>query len=204
MPYPINDGAFAQLALMGRVNGQRVMNVFHYRFNGSSITDGEARLGVLIDAWDAPLGIAANFLEMLADSYLLETIRAQWILPIRYRYTDNGAFNQNGTIVADLLPQNTQATIEWRPDVGGSRVNGGTRVGGLPVTANLGGLWTGASRTASDIFAASFILPVTLAEGELVPVVFNRLAPATSRVITDWVIKDSLRVLRRRTVGLGE
>jgi len=84
---PVQGGAILEVANLGRQNGQRVMNVWHYRFDGATTptADGDALVAALklTIQPNAANGLLAELRGMSNEAITWEGIRYQWIHEIR-------------------------------------------------------------------------------------------------------------------------
>lgn len=201
--YSVVAGSIMETVLYGLSSGQVTMNVFHHTVE-SSVSDGIASLEASINTWRGAADRVDKYLAMCSEDFTIQSVSAQWIFPTRYRRVVQSTGGDPGLIASPALPPNVQATIEWTGFAAGRGVSGATRVAGIPVNANINGTWVGASRTAALSFGLLMSSPYTTIAGDrFLPITYHRANPALSQRIYFWEEKDSLRVLRRRTVGLG-
>jgi hypothetical protein len=205
MPLPLS--AIIEAAYVGECNGQTVMNIFHYRVETqSSIADVGAEVLVFRQAFGSLGGgsMLAAYLLCMPTNYTLTRVTAQPIYPTRYRRNTQGN-EVAGTGSAAALTSNLQASITLTTDLAGRNQNGGKRLL-LPGDGFLDGNLVDAQFDALGTLGAAMILPVTAGSGGGIynACLFHR-PPSVGQYtdITGFIVQRSVRVMRRRTVGLG-
>lgn len=203
----LND-ALIQVSLRGTCFGQRIIFTHWYRANGAGPgASYTADLNLILDRL-VPGGIDTfipAYLACLPQQYTLTHIRAQAIRPVRSVIVERTIVGGDGTNVNAATTANDAATITFRTDLGGRNQVSVKHIGPTPDAAALNGLVTNAyaalltslAQDLDDSFA-----PVGWVGG-LVPIVPHVLNNGYND-ITSWVVGDTARVMRRRTVRVGE
>jgi len=208
---PVQGGAIIEVSNIGVLNGQRVMNVWHYRFDGAPtpIVDGDelqSELRAVIQG-GAAAGLLPALRAMCVEPMDWQRIRYQWIAPIRYSPVDVTVGNGPGADVAVPLPQNVCGVVTLQSIFAGPGSTGRKHFGGLSVDAIEAGLVTAAFKAAAILVMETMSSPVPTPavqiNSSLVPVVYDRVDYTISVPWTGYTIQDTSRVLRRRTVGVG-
>lgn len=197
-----------EAGLVARCCGQRVLNVFHYRVKEvSALTQYADEMDAFISKFaEVQIGsMMAKIIEISPGNWELLRVTAQAIHPTRLR-----RITQASTEVGsgeNSMVSNLQASITTGAIFAGRQYIGGKRFLIGPDLANLGVINSGAKVTLGQL-ADTLLEDVQSASGGGVygPVIFHR-NPATTPRWNDLYVafpQDTVRVLRRRTVGLGE
>lgn len=211
MARPVQGGAILEVANLGEENGQRIMNVWHYKFDGATTptADGDALVNVLSGILQG--GGADGLLDLLKaqtnEIVTWQSVRYQWITPIRYSPTVVTADNGPGEVADPPLPQNVSGVATLHSMFAGPGGSGRKHFGGLSTTDEGGGeMMNQFLVNTSPILELMMEVVDTGAVqvgSSLVPVIFNRVTPANSIQWTGYTIQDTSRVMRRRTVRVG-
>lgn len=207
MPYSIQPGDIIEVRLNMRMNGQRLMNVCHYRNGEDEVADAQTALqNTLDELFDAPGGSVSDaYLDNATDDLTLDYADAQVIYPLRRAY-ERYLIGTNCSAVSTPLPQNIQGSITKRSTFAGAGSEGRIEVPGLTVDHVTAGMMTTAGLAFLNDVATAWIVPLTL--GTFVaaarPIIYHRANPNTSVTWETITLQPQSRVARRRTVGLGE
>lgn len=205
MAIPI--GTIIEITQQGDLCGQTCMSVYHYVVNIASSTPSgvDELMNLMLQHWNAgPATISEAYLSVTPENYTLRRTYAQAVFPVRARKVVLGQAHQGTTIPATT--GNVQASVTLTSDLAGRRHIGGKRV---PIAPGLGldGIIPPLFKVVVDTYAAECAqpLPVAIGGGEYLPVIYHRppAPPPHFDLITSSFAQDSVRVLRRRTVGLG-
>jgi hypothetical protein len=187
MAYPIPTGAIVAASWIGNCLGQRTLTTMHFRMtNPTDLPDGQAALNVLAAAIQGTGGLQAKLMAPMASNVEVLALRLQWIHPVRYIFEQYVTVERRG-VVAD-------------------RHNRGTlHLWGVPQDGFTGGLVSSTYTTAAGPFVgAQHVDIATVAQGRYIPIIFNRNAPDNSPEIESALQQGTIRIMRRRTVGVGE
>lgn len=212
MARPVSDGAVLEVRVFGICNGQRLMNVWHYWLIDPTPTtiDGDAAVNALLAVLNPGGG---GDLLRLYRAYSNENVtwlrlHLQWVAPIRYSYisVNNGA--GAGEVVEGPLPVNVCGVAQLRsidPGPGGS---GRKHFGGLSVTDVSGSLMTNDFITGVEPIIERMGQIIDLAalsaDATLNPAIWNKEDHTKTNIWTSYQLMSTSRVMRRRTVGVGE
>lgn len=205
MAIPI-DGVI-EGAYVGECLGQTIMSVFHWKVGVvSSIPNTLAELDAFASRWQT-LGansFLTNYLALMPLNYTLTRVTAQQIWTTRSRRVQKvNLITGNG--VSTATTANVQSSITFTTDFAGRTDIGGKRLL-LPNQAYEDGKVNLAHHNSMIDFAVNCVTPLVVADGggTYLPVIYHRVGlPTKSSLITGYVIQDTVRVMRRRTVGLG-
>lgn len=207
MPYAVANASVVALVLRGRMEGQDVMNVLHYRLSaGGTINDGRTYLQNFINVVNSPAGLVSRWKNCLSAQVAGMLVTAQWIAPIRYGALTSTTVPGQGSQLGPAMPVNTAGAITRRTERAGRGEVGTIHMPGLIKDWVVNGLLTGAASTAYDDFAAISLQTVSVLAPTAVdffPILYRRQAPFAPEALSNYAIQPTARVMRRRTVGLG-
>jgi hypothetical protein len=208
------SGDIIEATYVQRLNDQVLMNVLHFRYNG----EGEGPdLWETLDEMNDELGTGLDSDALLlrtcqAENVIFERIRLQRILPTRSAARQY-VYNLNGLRTGICDAQNLAATITKYTDKASHFTEdnhegqvGSFHVGGLVRTDYAAGRIQAEflEGPLADL-ALNLWRPLDSAGGNMIPVLLhrNQLPTPTSDQITGAAPQSTLRVMRRRTVGVG-
>lgn len=202
----LNVGDVVALSYQGLILGQRTINTLHYVVQISSTnTSVLPALTSLASAFST--GAVSPTLPLLAampQNWTLTHIRAQRVSPTRSAFVDY-ADGRPGQLVTDAESTNVNATITKRTISGTRPGIGSFHAPAIPVDGFAFGLLTAAYKILTETYAIRFINvfidPVD--NTQLQPIVFHKAVPSASFPIVSITVQNTLRVMRRRTVGVG-
>lgn len=200
-------GTIWECSYRGTLLGQRILTRFHYRtVTPSNAATAALESGEIALAFgNQAIGfIGRSYSECMPENYMMTQVVVQAIRNIRYaRRVVNVA---NAGLRTAAFTANTSARITWGTAFAGRPFIGGTS---LPI--------------GPDDYAAGFILPGLKAAMEtLIAQRLLNITPAGSpgvyepvlihpppggiptTALTTGYVQDTVRTMRRRTVGLGE
>lgn len=210
MPITPALNSVLEVTLHMRMAGQRLMNVGHYKDTSGTIgnfVDGYAVMDDFIALFDDPVNGITNKLSVFTTTALtIDTIRAQWIYPVRYAYKDYGVSVGVGTQPGDPAPQNVCVCATFQSDGVGRHSHGNIFIPGILNSKVETGFVDGGLQVDVQQYADLWMGPyTTLVEpAEFRRIIFTRALPAINEFVTHTVARDTTRVMRRRTVGHGK
>lgn len=201
---PLATGSVILATFEGTSNGQQIINTHHFEFvQPGGAPDYRVELNDLLDKLTVAGGWADDILAAANVSYKLEAIHAQPITPQRMTRVTRivgTAGSRGGT----ALPQNVAAVIERKSDNATRWGRGNWHFCGLQVGDATNGIVQAAMlallATVGDNFATTYVLTNG---GEMRPILWSPKVPGRKTPITAFSVKNTVRVMRRRTVGLG-
>jgi len=102
------------------------------------------------------------------------------------------------------MPSNTAQVVTRRGDLADRRNVSTLHLPGVPVAQVVDSFLTITQQDILQSFGVSMLQEfVTPGGAELRPVAFRRVDPVASRPLTETFPQETVRILRRRTVGLG-
>lgn len=199
-------GSIFQVAIESLVNNQRLLNVLHYRVEEETTeADIQAETENLAGQVLAFNGIVDKMLDCMSNTANVTQVTAQCIRNTRFvRAVVED--NQEGNIVSPCAAQNLAAVITKRTTFSGRWAVGSFHLGGLPVTAYQAGVLDNAFKALVQALADELLDPIVIPAvgGTYIPVLLHPVGQhGGSTVINAVEVQDQVRVMRRRTVGLG-
>jgi len=211
MPRNVGSNSVLEVTFVSSYQAQRILNVFHYRWLTISPTSGDG--DDIVDAavaylHNGTLGAVPAFQDCIVEDMILERVRYQWIYPFRWSFTSSDTNCGPGTRVGIGMPTNVGATIQKVTEYPGPAGRGSTHMTGAISENYEGGLWTAGYKN----FLGSFISQMdniidtadVLAGSTLQPILFHKAEPALSVPWSDGFVHPEPRVMRRRTLRVGE
>lgn len=202
-------GSIFEVTLRTTVCNQKCLNVLHYVVETeSSETSIVAETIQLATAIETAGGLGDKFRGALSALAIHDETVAQCIkdtLGTRFarQVLDVG---DPGELAGDVLTANVAAVITKRTSFSGRWAVGSFHMGGVPGSYFSGGLITDAPyKAALNALASEILQSVTTASGgEYQPVIYHPDGlHGGHTMILETELQDQVRVMRRRTVGLG-
>lgn len=205
MALPLN--AVIEAAYVGRCNLQTIMSVFHYRVANISTIQGTNEELEEFRQRFGTLGVGSqlvNYLNVMPSNYTLTLVTAQAIIPFRSR--KNVQSNSiGGTNANAASTSNLQASITLTTALGGRDQVGGKRLL-LPDGTYEDGLVNDQQQQLMYALGGNFVAPITAIQGGGVynPCIWHRAFPLNPPSdVVGFITQRTVRVIRRRTVGVG-
>jgi len=203
-------GGVIKLAINGRINGQQTVTTFYYRVSGGStlgtvVEDLDAAIDMFVTAAAAPYGA---FLAAVPVDWTNEFVSGQEVLPA-LSVARKLPLVDVGTRGASTTP-NLSAVVTKGTDLGGRSQIGSWHLPGVANGDQVGGIVDNALLGAMSAFGSRSLNVLTdVASGMILePVLFHRNAEnplaSTFTKLTRTIPQDTIRVMRRRTVGVGK
>ena len=219
MAYAINGNAVCQATFRSRVFGQLCINTFHWRLDlgGGTLTNGSQFLDDFFDELNTPGGFNAKLAAAYGQAVLNVEVDLQWIDPDRFR--KNTYVVIGGGLGAWLATTaNTSATLELRGDIADKRGRGIKHIPGIGGTAIASGLVAAPTVVALNDLGLAASFDVLVGARIMSPIIFGRARaaytkpdgtpvpalPKAYRPVTSFIVPQTARVMRRRTVGVGQ
>jgi len=206
--FSIEVGDVVEVTLIGGLQCQTVLNVFHYVYDGlASLTDGPTNMAAMLtDFWGSIVDLAGTGLKTLVTSEMgFHSARGQVVHPSRKPYIEITPGVVTGSDVPPTIPSNTNITIDLRTLAVGRGLTGNHRFTGLPLAAVDGNLFDPAVVVSWQAFAPHLL--ETLQDAALTdvfkPIVWSPRRPLDRRPVFDFTVQPQVRVSRSRTYGKG-
>lgn len=184
------------------LNAQTLLSIFHYRLvTNTNQADGEAVLNAFNSAFNDVAGVVDKIAGVTSQDLIIDQVVLQAIYPTRFRRYVYEPVQTAGQIAEDSLPQNVSVAITKRADEASRHGIGTLHMPAVPPSYVEGGYLTALAVNEYTTVADEMLVEYGTPEFE--PVLFNRANPAASLRITAADVRNTSRVQRRRTVGLG-
>lgn len=211
MPLPdVQLGDVVSVDFLYTFNGQRLINTFAYEVDEpptdpTSWDDGYDGIVTMVSEVG---GLKAALKAVMSNEVQFDAIRVQVVAPFRLVYHKQDLF-EFGDVDNPPLPQNVASSLERYGAGAGRRNVGRIQIPGLTINDVEDGKTNVVYRLLVDEVGQEMTLPRTGTVGlgsHIRPVLINRdedgVIIGTTPVI-GYRIQDTVRVMRRRTVGLG-
>lgn len=205
MGLPAN--AVVAVTYKGTLCGQTTLNTVHYRVsNPSTIPVVADEMDELANRFTAvgALDILTAYRGCLPDNMTVNYVRLQPVYPVRYRAVQKN-IGLPGLADSSFV-SNLQASITWVTELAGRNQTGGIRIPQGPNNVD-NGKWLGAWQNVLMLLGESLSSLVNAGQGggSYLPVIYHRSVNAFPKYqdVTSFIVQDTVRVIRRRTVGLG-
>lgn len=199
---PVN--ALIEITFKGSQFGQTVMNLFHYKFVGTSgLPDGAAALARLLEEIETGVLYPA-YVSCLSDQVTGIQLFAQMLYPTRYARVSRSPVSGTGEVTGDCMPSNVSCTFIRRGDIAGGHGHGTIHLPGVPVDWVTNGEMNADAVTPGNDFVAAVKAELTPQIGETyIPMIYNRSSPAASVPVTGAERVIDTRTMRRRSFRTG-
>lgn len=207
MAYNIPAGGIIEIRLNMLMYGQQLLNVAHYRNGENAIPDAESvLLATLEEMFEQDAGsVITTYENSLSNEVTFNYADAQVIYPTRYSYV-RYTITSNGGVAEKPVNVNVQGSFTKRGPLAGRGYTGRMEIPGLIAAREVNGLWDGTARAQLADIATAWLQPLTLgtfvAAGK--PIIYRRANPAASNPWEKATVQQTVRVARRRTVGVGQ
>jgi len=204
----ISVGDIVAVSFMGTINAQRTVSTLHFRAADASGTATATLMQNLITLVRAGGGggntLETTFLNCCAQNFTLDSIRAQKISTVRAKF-EQQLRAVPGNVAVDCDITNVSGVITKQGALANRHNIGSMHMPAVPNGYASAGDCSGTYLTLLNAWAAKFTDVQTVAADTVnyFPVIFNKTIPADSAFISSAFPQTSLRVMRRRTVGLG-
>lgn len=202
----INAGDVVQFKLYGRIFEQQTINVFNYVCTDASVQS--TYLAAIQNATEFFASGTNNptlaIIAAACPQWTLEYITGQVVAPMRMRFWKH-TVNEPGTFDGVCESPNQAATIEKWSSVGGRKGVGSTHLAGVPTNGMEDGRW-GAAYLAALVTVGNRIKSIydpALGGGVYVPIITGKTFTPANLFIQGTIVQSTVRVMRRRTIGVG-
>lgn len=206
----VSVGDVFHLTFVGRCNQQRIMLNLDYEITALTGSTSDILLSDDLCERVTQAGadlLETDFLNTMPANYVLDEVTAQKIYPDRFRMSKNTR-GLAGNLANDALTSNVNAVITLYCELSGRKYISNKHVGPAPTTAGWidDGLVTVGYKAVLNTLKTKFLdAIVVLGWYTATPVIFHQGdAFPKSDYIVGGTVQDTVRIMRRRTVGLGE
>ena len=200
MPYSIQPGDIIEVRLNMTMNGQRLLNVCHYRNGPDEVPDTSAAMQLeLANMFDGSMGtVAGAYITALSDKLTLDYADMQVIYVGRRAYERFTIGDPCSNTEPDL-PQNVQASVTKRSSFPGPSGHGRIEIPGLCENHVAGGFLSEEGKSAAAVIGVSVLAVATIA---LLSILAARIARTAWLMLKRKEAFDAQQFLRhKRAVG---
>lgn len=200
--FVIPTGAIIQYTMRQRLDGQVMLNTFHFR-SEQEVSTGLAELAALGQSLNTSLQTEQTLLQSSSVTY--EASVVQMIDPVRYvAVLVDDELESNGQVATAALPTTVSLVIRRRSIIASRSGRGRIFVGGIPIASVADSQLTALPLAQANAYAD--LMPGSFAGGagnNYTAVIYDRVNPENSEEIATAVTDPILRVQRRREIGVG-
>lgn len=205
MGYTVDPGAILQIQFEGRHAGQKVMTIMSWRYTGEASEDGPTLINEIEGQVIGAAGLFDQWLDCLSED-VIDCFRSyQWVNPVRYAYmsfVDDPL--KTGQVAEPALPPNVSQAVTRRALLAGRRMVSTLKLPGVPASQVVNGVLTDAQQGRLSSFGQVSIQQMVLASGNImVPIPYSVTGWGEAEVLILQHAQSTVRIMRRRTVGLG-
>lgn len=205
MATPTQGGTIWLCTFRYNLNNQILLNTFPYQQSSTPTLDYVAFAQAIVLAMQAPGSLQDSILQSITADCALASITLQPIRPIRYQAVVV-AVGQNGQQAGLAAPQNVAQSIERRGVIAARDNIGRIQLPPCAASGIVNGGFT--LLQAAQLQGVATAMMANFASGvpavSLSPVLISKDPTIVPRPITGTTVKLSSRVMRRRTVGVGQ
>lgn len=205
----VGVNSIMELTFMGTVNSQKVLTILHFACTNQptqndAIVVQDDFLQEVIGGGGSPMEV--HYTGCCGSNYLLNSLRAQIVSPTRYRpsYLTR---NLSGTRTGACTAQNVSGVITKQTDLSGRKQVGSVHIPGISASDYTSGKMTSGWLSDAVLFGNDLLQNVIENGGQGVwaPCLYHvgQQGQNAWNRLTAYLVQDTLRTMRRRTVGLG-
>jgi hypothetical protein len=202
----LNENDIVEVTMIGSLFGQTIRNVFHYRVltASSAITYVQAAFHIAQNFDAGPDSPGLPILAASAPQYVWDKTRVQRISPTRDVYVESTVALPGTNEVATT--SNVSSVITKRGGLGNRHNIGSVHIAAPPTAAQVAGKWNAAYMLKLEAVAGNMtkLLKWALDGLELRMCIYNRKVAIESKLVEFTQPQDTVRVMRRRTLRVGE
>lgn len=205
----ITANALVQVSLIGTCFGQRIIltHVYKNQLASPVLNDYTTDLNEILD--QVGVGgvddLVTPYLALMPQQYTLQRIRAQAIKPVRSVAIERNIVAGSGTHPDAATVANDAAVLTFRTQLAGRNQVSNKHIGPVPDGVSDQGLIIPAYRTLMGTLGTRMLSPVVpVGWASSLLAVVPHIASGTGTEMYSFIAQDTSRVMRRRTVRVGE
>lgn len=207
---PVAAGHIMEVAFKFKLYNQIVMNIWHFlTINTPTTTDEITSQDDMVNRLRSlgPFDLVTPYMATASSDLVLTNITAQYIYPTRIQRSDFSVSN-SGSSPSPCNAPNLSANLQLSTGFAGRKYRGSVHMNGIPNDKYTSGTLTSGQITLYNVFLTALIIPITetAGTGKWGLTILHRSNPITgaNTLVTGGFTHDTLRVQRRRTVGVGK
>lgn len=202
MAYSVPDGAILEATIQSVLFSQTCLSVFHYQLSDSlGLPDGDAAINGFNTEWNDLLDFVGAYAGCCSQELAFVNIVYQWVYPTRYHRVLKTPVVLLGEVANPSEPPNVAQVVTRSADKANRHGIGTTHIPALPQTTWTAGSLNDGQYNLLNVFAG--FQANKYVTNTMIPVLYNRANPAQSLPVTAAIPRRTVRVMRRRTVGVG-
>lgn len=204
--YPFAAGSVFTLTVVGSQNGQTTLNVLHYRaVDTADTTDYVSFCGGLNTEFCAAGQMRDKWLACCGEEWEMKALWVQAVYPTRLVKQVFAYTGKVGTGGAECYPQNVAAVIDKTTQYASRWGRGSLHLAGTVLGADTGGVWD--VDYVSTLAELAGRMLQQIGDGPInpgvKPIIWSPKTPTRYPDLLDAQPRTTIRVMRRRTVGVG-
>ena len=206
MAYTVPIGAICEVIFEGAMYGQQIISTYHYKLGGTvASTNGAALMDSFLGLLEAPGKLYQTYINACNENLVGLVMYGQWVIPARMSRRKRTPTLQIGQVEGPVYPVNTAAAITRRTEFAGRTERGTLHMPAVPTSFATDDAINLTGTDAYDAHGTQMIALVTTGDDDFnfKPVLWNRTNPGQAQQLDSFETRSYLRVMRRRTVGLG-
>lgn len=205
MAYPLNVNDIVEVTFAGTQIGQMMMSVLHFEVTAPITTpDAGAVFDSLANNLIDGFGLNVTYLQCCANDLVNAYITIQKVASDRFIKRRYDAAFSEGQVVSRSVSCNTAIAITKKGDAANRHNLGTLHMPGVPQIWVTDSALNAAGITGYAPLVTALKNQIVVGGVTLKPVIFNKAAPLTSQFVTSSALQQTLRTMRRRTVGVGK
>lgn len=206
MSREVSTDAIAEVVFRGMLHGQVVMSLFHYRLNNAIVnSDGTALATALNGFLNNATRLLGDYASACSNELEITDVTVQWVYPTRYSLQRFTPVVTNGGNVDPSLPSNVAIALLKRTFLTGPRQRGVTHMPAVPVSNVVGSVLVAGALASYQLVCDDMDDVYITTGGETFePLIYNKTFPVTSPQIQSVTVEETTRIMRRRSVGVGQ
>lgn len=203
----IQQNDIIQTRIEYRAMFQTDLNVLHWRVKTTPANiEMFSFLSIeLLGDMTKPGGFCEGLLAQMSNKIVMTGVYGQVIKPIRFRHVKK-VLNNPGAQLDDLRTNNNALSVTEAPLLAGRGRTGRMQIPGIPTNKMADGIWDNAVVTWYTNLVhqfRSFDYAVGTTGVVLEPVLYRPATGVTNKIVSCFG-QETVRTMRRRTVGLGQ
>jgi hypothetical protein len=208
LAYNVSAGDIIEVTIRGSINLQTTLSILHYRLATITPQDGPTLAGLFNGEINSalPSCLLSAYADCCSEDMIILEVGLQWIYPIRYARLNYTAVIGTGVVPSPCLPPAVATALTKRSDLAGRSKQGTLHMPGVPTSFVGSGLLNAPAIAAYNSLGTLLndtVTPTGSGGSDFIPIIFHRSSPAGSVDITNVVVQDTSRTMRRRVVGRG-
>lgn len=207
----VNVGDVLEVTYQMTLYGQRLLTVLHYKVTTAPTVVTDPLLSQADVLNEIKNGGAQDrvtvYRNCVSNNLNFDALTAQYVYPGRWRRSTLN-INVAGSVSGSAGSANIAAVIEKTTDLAGKANRGSVHVPGIQNGQYSNGLIGTTLNNNLVLLADKLITTINesgAGAGVWKPIIFHRRFPATtSQIWNSYTIQQTVRVMRRRTVGVGK